>query len=88
MGMMTEEWMATMILASRGTNVDLRMIMKAGLTSVGVAKVIYLIRLFTLTLNRNTTAWLRMVQTVLNFTQEGAEADLGNPDPTTIWGKS
>lgn len=87
MGMMMEEWMATMILTSRGTNEDLRMIMKAGPTSVGVAKVTYLTRLFTLTLNRNTTAWLRMVQTVLNSTQEGAEADPGNPDPTTTWEK-
>lgn len=86
-GMMMGEWTAMMILASRGTNVDRKMTMKVGRTSVDVAKVTYLTRLFTLTLNKNTTVWLQMVQTVLNSTQEGAEVDLENPDLTTTWEK-
>jgi hypothetical protein len=83
-----EEWMEMMNLTSRGTNEDRRMTMKAERISVDVAKVTYLTRLFTLTLNKNTMVWLQMVQTVLNFTQEGGEADPENQDPTTIWEKS
>jgi hypothetical protein len=49
-----EEWMEMMNLTSRETNEDRRMTMKAERISVDVAKVTYLTRLFTLTLNKNT----------------------------------